>query len=121
MRVKRYEYKDDLPEELIREILLRLPARTLASLRSVCTSWRNLISAPDFTCNHLRRSYLRDPSLTPPQIAYHRSFPSVGIRVLSVQSMMENPSEPTRIDCFRGPRYYNMVGSFHGLLCMFVV
>ncbi|XLR36291.1 F-box/kelch-repeat protein At3g23880-like [Arachis hypogaea] len=120
MRVKRYEYKDDLPEELIREILLRLPARTLASLRSVCTSWRNLISAPDFTFNHLRRSYFRDPSLTPPQIAYHRIIlPSVTIRVLSVQSMMENPSKPTRLDCFRGPCDYTIVGSFHGLLCMF--
>ncbi|XP_052108369.1 F-box/kelch-repeat protein At3g23880-like [Arachis duranensis] len=116
MRVKRY---DDLLEELIREILLRLPARTLVSLRSVCTSWRNLISAPDFTWNHLRRSCLRDPSLTPLQIAYYCRFPSVGMRVLSVQSMMENPSEPTRLDCFRGPSYYSMVGSFHGLLCMF--
>ncbi|XP_057730768.1 F-box/kelch-repeat protein At3g23880-like [Arachis stenosperma] len=112
----------DLPEELIIEILLRLPARTLVSLRSMCRSWRNLISSPDFTRKHLRRSCLRDPSLTSLRIAcYNRGngvrYDSFGI--LSVQSIMENPSEPTKVDYFSGQSYNRIVGSCHGLLCFF--
>ncbi|RYQ88742.1 F-box/kelch-repeat protein At3g23880-like [Arachis ipaensis] len=114
----------DLPEELIMEILLRLLARTLVFLRSVCTSWRNLISSPDFTCNHLYRSCLRDPSLTPPRIAYYthssdyRDLYGV-IESFSVQSILDNPSEPAKVDYFSGQRYHRMVGSCHGLLCFF--
>ncbi|XLU68886.1 hypothetical protein S245_027939 [Arachis hypogaea] len=116
----------DLPEELIMEILLRLPARTLVSLRSVCTSWRNLISSPDFTRKHLRRSCLRDPSLTPLRIACYNSLPFRGdgvrydsIGVVSVQSIIDNPSKPTKVDYFSGQHYYRIVGSCHGLLCFF--
>ncbi|RYR00711.1 F-box/kelch-repeat protein At3g23880-like [Arachis hypogaea] len=106
----------DLPKELIMDILLRLPARTLVSLRSVCSSWRNLISAPDFTRNHLRRSCLCDPSLT--------SLRDNGVRydsfgILSVRSIMDKPFEPTKVDCFSGQRYNRIVGSCHGLLCFF--
>ncbi|XLU28565.1 hypothetical protein S245_064631 [Arachis hypogaea] len=113
----------DLPEETIIEILLRLPARTLASLRSVCTSWRNLISAPDFTCNHLRRSCLIAPSLTTPRIAYCTGAYRNGLRcsrigLLSVRSILDDPSEPTKNDCFTEQHYYGIIGSCNGLLCL---
>ncbi|QHN97933.1 hypothetical protein HN51_045632 [Arachis hypogaea] len=113
----------DLPEETIIEILLRLPARTLASLRSVCTSWRNLISAPDFTSNHLRRSCLLDPSLTTPRIAYYNGAYSYDVRcgrigLLSVRSILDDPSEPTQVDCFTEQHYYGIIGSCNGLLCL---
>ncbi|XLT06886.1 hypothetical protein HN51_045635, partial [Arachis hypogaea] len=103
------------------EILLRLPARTLVSLRSVCRSWRNLISSPDFTRNHLRRSCLRDPSLiTPPRIAYcnHDGFYG-GIQSFSMQSMLDNPSDPTKVASISSETYYKIVGSCDGLLCFF--
>ncbi|XLR36317.1 hypothetical protein S83_064217 [Arachis hypogaea] len=110
----------DLSEEMIMEILLRLPTRTLASLKSVCRSWRNLISTPDFTRNHLRRSCLRDSSLTPPRIVYctHDGWYG-GIESFYEQSMLDNnPSEPTKVARFsRGG--YRIVGSCHGLLCFF--
>ncbi|QHN97934.1 hypothetical protein HN51_045633 [Arachis hypogaea] len=105
----------DLPEETIMEILLRLPARTLASLRSVCTSWRNLISAPDFTFNHLRRSCLLDPTLT---IAYRNGLSCGSISLLSVHSILDNASEPTQVDYFREQRSYEIIGSCNGLLCL---
>ncbi|XP_057730769.1 F-box/kelch-repeat protein At3g23880-like [Arachis stenosperma] len=116
----------DLPEELIMEILLRLPTRKLVSLRSVCSSWRNLISAPDFTRNHLRRSCLRDPSLTSLRIVCYNSLPlsGNGVRydsfgILSVRSIMDKPFEPPKVDYFSGQRYNRIVGSCHGLLCFF--
>ncbi|RYR44543.1 hypothetical protein Ahy_A08g040866 isoform A [Arachis hypogaea] len=104
---------------MIMEILLRLPTRTLATLKSVCRSWRNLISTPDFTRNHLRRSCLRDSSLTPPRIFYctHDGWYG-GIESFFEPSMLDNPSEPTKVARFsRGG--YRIVGSCHGLLCFF--
>ncbi|MED6151364.1 hypothetical protein PIB30_081841 [Stylosanthes scabra] len=93
-------------------------------MKSVCSSWRTLISTPDFTWNHLRRSSLRDPTLTPPRIAYDYRAYRVhddnfdGIGVLSVQSLLDNnPSEPTKVAHFRGQSSYQIVGSCHGLLC----
>ncbi|XLT07724.1 hypothetical protein HN51_053517 [Arachis hypogaea] len=50
-----------LPDELIREILLRLPARSLLRLQSVCSSWRTLISSSQFANDHVRRSIAADP------------------------------------------------------------
>lgn len=41
-----------LPHELIVEILLRLPIRSLLRFKCVSTSWRSLISNPHFTKSH---------------------------------------------------------------------
>ncbi|XP_057436194.1 F-box/kelch-repeat protein At3g23880-like [Lotus japonicus] len=41
-----------LPHELIVEILLRLPVRSLVRFKSVCTAWRSLISNPQFGKSH---------------------------------------------------------------------
>ncbi|XP_057453037.1 F-box/kelch-repeat protein At3g23880-like [Lotus japonicus] len=41
-----------LPTELIIEILLRLPVRSLLRFRRVCTSWSSLISDPQFAESH---------------------------------------------------------------------
>ncbi|MED6219154.1 hypothetical protein PIB30_033174 [Stylosanthes scabra] len=109
---------EELSEEMIMEIFLRLPVKTLSCMKSVCRSWRTLISNPDFTLNHFRRSSLRDPTLTPPRIAYDYSIYQphddnfCGIGVLSVQSL-------TKVAHFRGQSYYLIVGSCHGLLCLF--
>ncbi|XP_057422550.1 F-box/kelch-repeat protein At3g23880-like [Lotus japonicus] len=41
-----------LPEELIPQILLRLPVRSLLRFKSVCKSWLSLISDPKFGKSH---------------------------------------------------------------------
>ncbi|MED6158734.1 hypothetical protein PIB30_035462 [Stylosanthes scabra] len=52
------ELYKELPEELIREILVRLPVRFLIQLRSVCRLWNSLISSHEFAIHHLQRSTL---------------------------------------------------------------
>ncbi|KAL6643958.1 hypothetical protein ACP70R_018724 [Stipagrostis hirtigluma subsp. patula] len=50
-----------LPTDVLRGILLRLPAKTLCRLRVVCRSWRSLTSDPVFAAAHSSRH--------PPQFA----------------------------------------------------
>ncbi|XP_057436221.1 putative F-box/kelch-repeat protein At3g17570 isoform X2 [Lotus japonicus] len=42
----------NLPEDLIPQILVRLPVRSLLRFKSVCKSWRSLISDPKFGKSH---------------------------------------------------------------------
>ncbi|KAF8670900.1 hypothetical protein HU200_050167 [Digitaria exilis] len=44
-----------LPEDILREILLRLPADALCRLRLVCQPWRSLTSDPGFAKAHAAR------------------------------------------------------------------
>ncbi|XP_015947197.1 F-box/kelch-repeat protein At3g23880-like [Arachis duranensis] len=108
-------------DELIAEILLRIPARSLVRLRnSVCSSWRTLISSSQFAKDHLRRSMAVDPALTHPRIAYYSSrysYPTIG--VFSIRSVFENrPHEPTKVVAYEGRRHLRMIGSCNGLLCL---
>ncbi|KAK2412173.1 F-box/kelch-repeat protein [Trifolium repens] len=45
-----------LPSELITEILLRLPVKSLIRYKSVCKSWLTLISNPNFANSHFHSS-----------------------------------------------------------------
>jgi F-box interacting protein len=44
-----------LPDELLYEILLRVPAKPLCRLRTVCRSWRSLLSDSSFVAAHSAR------------------------------------------------------------------
>ncbi|QHO04884.1 hypothetical protein S245_072007 [Arachis hypogaea] len=111
-----------LSDELIEEILLRIPARSLVRLRnSVCRSWRTLISSSQFAKDHLRRSMAVDPALTHPRIAYYSEtyvYPTIG--VFSVRSVMENPPhEPTKVVPYDYEGSFRLIiGSCNGLLCL---
>ncbi|CAN6171291.1 unnamed protein product [Urochloa humidicola] len=41
-----------LPEDVLYEILLRLPSKDLCRLRAVCRPWRSLLSDPHFIAAH---------------------------------------------------------------------
>ncbi|XP_015938921.1 F-box/kelch-repeat protein At3g23880 [Arachis duranensis] len=113
-----------LLDELIEEILLRIPARSLVRLRDrICSSWRTLISSSQFAKQHLRRSTTVDPTLTHPLIAYFSigyAYPTIG--VFSVPSPVENPPhEPTKVVPYKGRRPRSIIDSCNGLLCLYNV
>ncbi|KAE8801109.1 Protein IQ-DOMAIN 32 [Hordeum vulgare] len=41
-----------LPQDVLRDVLLRLPAKTICRLRAVCRSWRSFLSDPLFIAAH---------------------------------------------------------------------
>ncbi|XVF78179.1 hypothetical protein PTKIN_Ptkin14bG0109000 [Pterospermum kingtungense] len=51
-----------LPVELILEILVKLPVKSLVKCRSVCKTWNNLITNPCFISTHLQTSLSKTPS-----------------------------------------------------------
>ncbi|MED6127412.1 hypothetical protein PIB30_087879, partial [Stylosanthes scabra] len=112
-----------LLDELIGEILLRIPATSLVRLRnSICTSWRTLISSSQFASDHLRHLMALDVdrALTHTRVAYYgiaESYPTIG--VFSLRSVFENPPyEPTQVVTYEGRRYRLIIGSCNGLLCL---
>ncbi|KAL6888849.1 hypothetical protein ACP4OV_009875 [Aristida adscensionis] len=49
----------ELPDEIVAQILVRLPVKSLLRFKSVCKAWRATISDPFFTRAHLRSSAAR--------------------------------------------------------------
>ncbi|MED6137332.1 hypothetical protein PIB30_064023 [Stylosanthes scabra] len=110
-----------LPDELIAEILLRVPARNLLRLRSVCRSWKTLISSSQLSNKHVQRLIAVDPSLSDPRVAYnHPSWIYMNKKFgdFSVRSLVENPTEPTEVLRFEGRLCHHIIGSCNGLLCL---
>ncbi|XP_054778157.1 putative F-box protein At3g16210 [Prosopis cineraria] len=52
-----------LPEDIIRNILKRLPVKSLMRFQCVCKHWRNLFKSPSFIVDHLHHSTLQNPYL----------------------------------------------------------
>ncbi|CAJ2635457.1 unnamed protein product [Trifolium pratense] len=102
-----------LPSELVVDILLRLPARSLIQFRRVCKLWKTLISDPNFAKKHFLMS-AADPSLTHQRLAFcDCSYP--------LNSLLENPSTrviPDRFNGFENDRCF-LVGSCNGFLCIY--
>ncbi|XP_057422644.1 F-box/kelch-repeat protein At3g23880-like [Lotus japonicus] len=107
-----------LPEELIIEILLKLPVRSLLRFICVCKSWKTLIDSPQFVKDHLRNS-MSDTNMTRQQLVSFAKNESNKIETCSVQSLFENPSAPPEILSFRvESKHQYIVGSCYGLMCL---
>ncbi|GAU33378.1 hypothetical protein TSUD_365040 [Trifolium subterraneum] len=112
-----------LPNELIFEILLWLPVRTLLLFKCVCKSWKTLISSdPKFTKTHLQRLTV-NPSIKTHQRLFS-SYATLGSRKIvsfAIKPLLENPSAPTKPVEFTMEHRYSIIGSCNGLLCLFHV
>ncbi|KAF7813722.1 F-box/kelch-repeat protein [Senna tora] len=108
-----------LPDELIEEILSRLPVRSLLIFRCVCKSWKSLISDPYFVRKHLHLSTL-NPNFSHHRIVLSSTTAEFILKSCCVNSLFNNPS--TICDDLSYPvknkfRHDGIIGSCHGLLC----
>jgi hypothetical protein len=95
-----------LHEELIYEILLRLPAKLLCRLRAVCRSWRSLLSESFFVAAHSARHG--------PLVAAFKREP-VGVHILgaSGHTMRQIPLED-----HPGNQYANVACTNLDMFCL---
>ncbi|KAL2324673.1 hypothetical protein Fmac_023731 [Flemingia macrophylla] len=109
-----------LPDELILEILLRVPVRSLLQFRCVCKSWKTLISNPQFANDHLSTS-TADPNMTHHQLVSSTSGNPRKIVSFCLQSLFQNPFARAKQRTLRMTHEYRIVDSYNGLLCLFDV
>jgi F-box interacting protein len=99
-----------LPDEIIVEILLRLPVRPLLQFKCVCKSWKTTISHPQFVKNQLQISTAY------PQLVSSNNIDRGIVFYYPVEPLFENPSTPIQpvkvSNC-------SIIGSCNGLLCLY--
>ncbi|KAI9087204.1 hypothetical protein K1719_030839 [Acacia pycnantha] len=62
MKNKEVEADDSfLPQEIIRDILIRLPVKSLIRFQCVCRHWSDLFKDPSFIADHLHHSNRQNP------------------------------------------------------------
>ncbi|XP_057426494.1 F-box/kelch-repeat protein At3g23880-like [Lotus japonicus] len=106
-----------IPEELIYEILLKLPVESLWRFRRVCKSWKTLISHPQFAKDHLDSS-ISGAIMTQPRLALVYDDSNTAT-TYSVNSLFKNPPTLTEKLKFKMEGKHNhFVGSINGLLCL---
>ncbi|KAK4256275.1 hypothetical protein QN277_009160 [Acacia crassicarpa] len=103
-----------LPHEIIRNILKRLPVKSLIRFQCVCKDWKNLMQNPSFIVDHLQQSSHQNPSLLLECKRINIPLPwrlyllDSGLQVRRVQNSPSNNSS----------RNAGIVGSCNGLLCL---
>ena len=91
--------------------------RSLLQFKSVCKSWKTLISSPQFAKDHLQRS-MAVPTMTHPRLAYSiLDLSNCRIEFSPIQPLFQNPSAPTKVVSFEMDVVLDIVGSCNGLLC----
>ncbi|XP_050124112.1 F-box protein CPR1-like [Malus sylvestris] len=129
---------DIFPEEIVREILLRLPSvKSLIKCSVVCKSWRNLIQSPSFIADHLHRNqnqighdddgvvgslYLIRWSINRYTLYWDKpaSASASSFNINDTNSKIITPSTYQQIDTKVTPSSYGyyLVGTCNGLVCL---
>ncbi|CAI0541460.1 unnamed protein product [Linum tenue] len=106
-----------LPEDIVIDILTRLPVKSILRFRSVSKPWSNLPTTPHFIAAHLRRSSAGNPLL----IVHHGRTLGRNLRVSVIDSTFRTlhrdfPLPDTVFDSrLHSP---SILGSCNGLLCI---
>jgi F-box interacting protein len=126
---------DTLPNEVVAEILSRLPVKSVIKFRCVSKTWCTLISSPHFIATHLRRA-LSNPEYPSNLVFHHFDYPlkkdrSAAIRIhqLSLDPETQERSLVTQESDVRGdPADFiefrcshdcmMVIGSSNGLFCL---
>ncbi|XP_004301822.1 PREDICTED: F-box/kelch-repeat protein At3g23880-like [Fragaria vesca subsp. vesca] len=112
-----------VPEEIIHEILLRLPAKSLVRFSTVCKSWSSMITRSSFIDTHLKRrgQYNKQNGIVHLLLCEHFTARSCTSYV-----MKDDPAILTGDECytkFTYPSifkhsYASLIGTCNGLICL---
>ncbi|KAI9126209.1 hypothetical protein K1719_002630 [Acacia pycnantha] len=100
----------DLPQDIITNILVRLPVKSLIRIQCVCKDWKNLFRTPSFIAEHLHHSTLQNPLLICDNVISNPWH----VRLLNREMQVVEFHNTHIID----PLMPKWVYSSNGLLCM---
>lgn len=75
----------DMNDDVVTEILLRLPSRLVLRCRAVCKAWRRITSSPVFVAAHARRR--------PPELIFQRHGPSGPLETIPLATLDQARSQ----------------------------
>lgn len=104
-----------MPEEIVIDILSRLPVKSLLQFRSVSKRWRSLIADTHLISSHLSRSLLSS--------SYHRVLlPSSPLQSVDYNALSGMAITSMELDCpFVNPNtLIKILGACNGLVCFLV-
>ncbi|XP_058211472.1 F-box protein CPR1-like [Rhododendron vialii] len=109
---------DHMPNDLLTEILARLPVVSLLRFKSVCKPWYSLITSPSFVTKHLNQSITNTESNGDKLLL--RLYDDKKERYLLLNDDDEFGDEYSELELpFELPfGCYRVVGSYNGLLCL---
>ncbi|KAK4259370.1 hypothetical protein QN277_005710 [Acacia crassicarpa] len=105
--------KPFLPDDMILNILKRLPVKSLIRSQCVCKHWKNLIKKPSFIAEHLHHSSHQSPSLLLRWPSFASSEYRWGLLDCDMQQLIVQSS--SLIDSLS---HLRLCGSSNGLLCL---
>ncbi|XP_021974633.1 F-box protein CPR1 [Helianthus annuus] len=112
---------EKLPEELLSDILIRLPAKRLAQFRCVSKPMNALLSQPSFIKSHLHRSIHNNDEMF--MVFYSELCLDGEIPIIAHPShspVIENPNFinlPASLTIPPGYTHSSILGSLNGLIC----
>ncbi|EPS73393.1 hypothetical protein M569_01365, partial [Genlisea aurea] len=108
------------PEQIIIEILSRIPVKSLLRFRSVSKSWLRLISTSYFIGAHLEKS-IDDAGLSKHILLFTDCLSGFELKRCSVKSLMSDSSSVENDFDYPGKYFFrtiSVVGSVQGLVCI---
>ncbi|KAH1054573.1 hypothetical protein AAZX31_08G340300 [Glycine max] len=122
MKMSLAEYLSYVPDDLIVEILSRLPVKDLMRFRCVCKTWKSIIFDPSFVKKHLERSSKKiHLIITREEVLYDGFDYDYGDAYAipySINQLFENPSSDVDEDDYYQLNGYWIIGSCNGLVCL---
>ncbi|MED6152344.1 hypothetical protein PIB30_090997 [Stylosanthes scabra] len=86
-----------LPDDIVPEILVRLPMKALLQFKCVCKSWRTRISSPQFAMDNFHQRSSVDRRLPSRLVYENNDYYNYRFGFLPLQPLFMNPSATTSV------------------------